>query len=197
MVVVVGGLLLVVAVFLIVSATAKGVHPNAAATALVELGLQRALARVAVVVGVVLETCVAGAIVLWPRALEARLACAGLFTVFALVGGVALITDRRVECGCFGSLHRSRLGLPQILQLAAVVPVMFLLGGNGPLWTPQTGLAVLLGVVAASSAVLLAHAGPTWWRIRRDQRSLAGAKEYVRRAHSAHVAALEAGTEPA
>lgn len=175
------GASLVIAGYLIVSATSKAIRPEIAAAALTELGLRTRDARVAVAVAVALELAVAAAIVLWPHSFGAEAGCASLFGVFALLAMLAARSGRSIECGCLGSLHRSVLGWTQILQFGVVTASMVVLRTFAPALSLLTGLGLLLAVEAAASALILLYLFQSWWQVRRDRISLASVRAYVRR----------------
>jgi hypothetical protein len=189
-------LLLVVAGFLVVSAVAKAIHPNAATAALLELGVSQGLARSGVAGAVVLEAATASAFVMWPRTFNAQLACIALFGGFALVGAVAIGSGRKVECGCFGSLHRTTLGWTQILQFALLAPSVILVGRYIPEWTDQMGLAVLTCVLVGVSSVLVVRVLRPWWQISRDRISLGSVEQYALRTRSAQAHMVEDAAKP-
>jgi hypothetical protein len=172
-----------------VSAAAKAVRPGRATAALGELGFHRRLARVAVAAGIVGEEAVGCGLVVRPHARDAQLAYVGLFAAFALLGLLALRRGRVIDCGCLGTLRRTTLGWPQLVQLAVVVPAVVVVAGSAPDWSLQTGLGVLLVLQSATGALLLALASLVWWRIRRDRVSLAAARVMARRLGWTGVAA--------
>jgi hypothetical protein len=173
--------LLIVAGYLTVSAAAKAVDTRAATAALADFGLATAIAQFAVRTLVVIELTVASVLVLWPHALAAQASCVTLFGMFALFGALALRRGRSIECGCMGALHRSTLGWPQIVQFAAVVGIVFVVGGFAPSWGVRTGIAVLFSLEVAAAGMLLAHLSRIWWRIRLARVSLAHTRAVARR----------------
>lgn len=183
------GLLIIVAGFLQISAASKAIHPSTASRALLGLGLPGRVAHFIVPAGVAAEETVAAAILLWPRAPGAQMACVALFGAFALVAAFALRRGDAVECGCFGALHRSKLGWAQVVQFTLVVPSIILVSLFAPDWSTQTGLGVLFVVHVAAGAALLSFLSPVWWRIRRDRRSLGSVQAHLRQAGSPEMQA--------
>lgn len=144
------GLLVALAAFLFMSAGAKAASPRGATSALIGLGLERRLAGVAVGVATSVEATAATAIVLWPDALLAQVLCVTLFGLFGMAGVFALLSGRKIECGCMGSLYRSALGWPQLAQFALVAFTIALMGRDPPGWDLSTAVAVLLALLVAT-----------------------------------------------
>lgn len=188
-------LMLTLAALLLISAATKAVHPAVTRTALVEFGLPREAAGGLVAAGVITESGVAVALVLSPHNVLALAACLILFGVFGAVAAVALKSGRRIECGCFGGLHRSVLGWTQVVQFALVVPSVLVVSRFAPNWNLTTGLVVLLGTQVAVGWVLLSRASADWRRVRRDRVSLSSARAAVRLARSLEGSAVGQGGE--
>jgi hypothetical protein len=167
---------------LIVSAAAKAARPAIAGRALIELGMPGDFARVLVSLAVAAEQASAGALVLWPQARLAQGLCLALFATFALIGALALRSGRVIECGCYGSLHRSTLGWTQIVQLPVVAACLITIDRFLPTWDLRTGAALLWLLQVVAAVLLLARLAPVWWRIRRDRNSLGSVKRYVQKA---------------
>ena len=167
-------LLLLVAVVLMISSAGKVVRPGEAMRPLVEIGVARPLALLVVALSIAVEQGVATSLIAWPRAVEARVAALALFSIFAIVGVTALAAGRTIECGCFGSLHRSALGWPQIVQFIVAAPILIAGGQFAPRWpAPGTSLASLLMAQATVCLTLLMAGVRTWMRLRRNRISYA------------------------
>jgi hypothetical protein len=103
---------------------------------------------------ILLECLMAGWLVLggWPRVL--RIASAGLFSIFAIVAGVA-VYQGRTSCGCFGRVEVSPV-LTLAIDIAAVIALLCIRASSTPqirfarLWA---GLILLAGVVAAAMPI--------------------------------------------
>lgn len=177
-------LVLLVAVFLLLSAAAKAASPGAATAALIGLGFERGLARFAVGITTAAEAVAAVGLVLWPDSLVAQALCLMLFGLFGIAALLALLSGRAIECGCMGAIHRSKLGWPQLAQFALVGTSVAFVAQYPAAWGRPTAAAVLFAVVVATATVLLAIAVPTWWRVRRARTSIASVSNVIRRSGS-------------
>ena len=182
-----GGIVVGIATLLVVAAASKLVSPDGARAAVVELGVPEGLALAAVVSTAVAEWATAAGLVLFPRSRLVAAALIGLFVGFAALGAWALLRGKVVRCGCFGSVRATRLGRPQLYQLAGVSTLALVVQRAGPSWTSTDALEALFLVQVAAGAMLLAAGLPTAWHIRRDRISLGAGRifqESVARANS-------------
>jgi hypothetical protein len=174
-------LLVLLAVFLFVSAAAKAVSPAGATAALVGIGLEGGPARTAVRTITTLEAVAAAAIILWPDSRVAQALCLTLFGLFAIGGLLAVLSGRTTECGCMGALHRSKPGWAQLAQFVLITISVAIVAQQPPAWDSSTAAAVLLTAVVATATVLLAFAVPAWWQVRRARISIAAVADLIRR----------------
>jgi len=174
------GVAALLAGYLLLAAATKAVHPRTSISALVAFGAPKRVAGLAVALAIAIEVCAAFGLLLRPAALVTQATVLTLYLVFALLGLLALTQGRRVECGCLGGLHRSTLGWAQLAELIIVVPALAVVARYHPASGARQALPILFAVEAAVGALLLAHAAPSWWRIRRDRVSLGGLNTWVR-----------------
>jgi hypothetical protein len=165
-----------IAALLVASAVGKAANRRQAERGIAEITRSADVAPAIVAASIVAEWLVAVVILLWPGSAVARGALIFLFALFAVLGGFALLTGRRIRCGCFGSLHAgARLGWWQVVQLLIVAPVTLLLFPGG--WRPLVGLTAIFFVHLAVGAGFVVRAAPFWREVRVQRQSLGSARQ--------------------
>lgn len=170
--------LVLLAVFLSLSAATKTFARKKPQQALQELGVPAVIAVGVVTVSVPAEWLLSGAVVLAPRSAIVETCVAAAFGAFALVGCLALVRRRRIECGCFGAIRTGRLGVQQLGQLPFALSIAFLAMPNAPRLAPLNLIVVLLLVELLAAAVVLSSFLPTWRALRLTRASLASARSF-------------------
>jgi hypothetical protein len=165
---------------LVFSAAAKILHPTGAAQALeAGLDLPVRLAQAGAGIGIACEFAVATAITVWPDAEEAQAGVLGLFLLFGVLGGTALLRGRRVACNCFGAVHQSALGWAQLRLLVLAGLGVLVIHNWTPHWQPRAGIGALLVSECIACAALLGSLAPVWRHIRRDRVSLGSVRAHL------------------
>jgi hypothetical protein len=164
---------LVIAAVLIFSAAAKAVDRRQVERAIHQLMGSAALASKIGAASVVIEWAMAICLLLWPASLAARSGVIVLFAAFAALGVFALVSGRAVDCGCFGSLYRARLGWTQIGQLIVVAAAAMLIFPRTD-WPISSALSAMVAVNAAVGVGFMLAIGPKWRTVRQQRLSLAG-----------------------
>jgi hypothetical protein len=101
-----------------------------------------------------------------------------MFTVFAAAAAYALLTGRRLDCGCFGVAGRSKLGWIQIIQLPVVVLVVLRAGQVASTAGSRLGRLAVVELVVCLAFLYLGW--PTFRRVRTARISLASAASFGR-----------------
>jgi hypothetical protein len=169
----------IVAAVLISSSIAKAANRGRAERGIAEVIRSERFAPTVATASIVGEWGVAASVLLWPGSVIVRGSLIFLFTVFAALGAFALVTGRRINCGCFGSLHAGgRLGWAQILQLLVVTPVALLLFPSG--WPVTVGLTAIFVVHLAVGAAFILLTIPVWREVRLQRQSLGAVRKVAR-----------------
>lgn len=134
-----------------------------------QIGFPDDIARI-VALGVVgLEASAAVGLAIAPARLFPYLLVAILAVAFACAGGWALVTGRRIECGCFGSSRGRPLGWRQL----AALPLWLALSAAAAVWVRpwslETGLGLLCWFVISVVAVRAVRAATKRRRLRWDR----------------------------
>jgi hypothetical protein len=188
-------LLVVAGGFLFISAAAKAVTPRPAMAALVGFGLPPGPARIAVGAMTAVEATIGASIVLFPASGVTHVLCLTLFGVFAVVGLLAILSRRHIQCGCMGALHGSKLGWHQLGQFGVVAVMIGFVRLYPPRWDAEPAASVLFALLVGTAGVLLAFAAAPWWRVQRARTSLASVAAYVEALRWPESSAVARGPE--
>ena len=161
----------VIAAALIFSAFAKVADRRGVERAISQLVPKARLVPAVAISSAIGEWSIAVALLLWPSSPIVRGSTIFLFTVFAVFGVSALVSGRKIDCGCFGNLHKARLGWVQVCQLVIIAPISVLLFPRGP-WSFTSGLVAIFLTHTAVSGVFALAVIPSWRKVRRQRRSL-------------------------
>jgi len=138
----------------------------------IRLFMDRAgLARGIAATSALSEWGVAISLLLWPSSPIVRGGLIFLFAAFGAFGVSALVSGRKVDCGCFGSLYAGHLGWTQVGQLAVVAPIAVLLFPRSN-WPLTSASVAIVAVYITVTATFILTAIPAWREIRQQRQSL-------------------------
>jgi hypothetical protein len=157
---------------LLVAAVAKAFTISRFTDSFVAMGLRRRIAGRLARVIMISELAAVVMLIVGSEAPVARLPLLVLFSSFAVVGGFAHLSGRRVECGCVGSLAKLRLGWPQVLQFPVAAAALWATTIDPPEWSIWESTAVLSALLLTAAVALLASASGSWFKVRSQRTSL-------------------------
>lgn len=171
----------IVAVALVVGATAKVTTPSHLRTTLDALGLDRRRMQLTVRALPAVELFAAALLVIAPSYGVVQALVLIVFAAFGVAGAWAIWRHRATPCACFGALHpHATLGIVQPIEFLVVCALMTTLWVSPPEWSTADGARGFVACLLLSSLVLLVGAAPKWRRIRNDRISFATTRRRIR-----------------
>jgi hypothetical protein len=157
---------------LIASALAKSANPTPFLETIRSLGVPSRMAPLSAAVTIFAEWVVGVLLLTRTGSVWPLLLATVLFVFFAGIGTFALVSKRRIECNCLGTLaHRRELGWFQLAQLPVAL-ALITVAWSAPSLTPSQSLTALLALHLGVALSGLARAGSSWSMVRVQRRSL-------------------------